>query len=127
LTTARIPIVVDVENLCTLNGELHRFAAPNTVAYILKKMPLEGFIARWDAAIYIVTDITIGAEKTTPSLTAGDIFFWPPGRVLGIAFREHRSRAQTVRVGRVSSGFEFLEKATQGSRLRFYPQRPSYP
>ncbi len=127
MSTARIPIIVEVEKLCNLNGELHRFAAPNAVRYILKKMPLEGFIARWDSAVYILTDISIGAEKATPILSAGDIFYWPPGKALGIAFREHRSRAQTVRVGKVASGFEVLERASQGSRLRLYPQQPFSP
>ncbi|MEM3096610.1 MAG: cyclophilin-like fold protein [Nitrososphaerota archaeon] len=125
LPTARIAVVVDVERLCTLKGELHRFLAPNTVTYILKKMPIEGYIAKWESAIYILTDINMGAEKTTSSLTTGDIFYWPPTKILGIAFREHAARAQTVRVGKIATGAEILEKASQGVRLRLYPQQTS--
>lgn len=124
---ARIPVVLDVEGLCTLMGELQRFAAPNTVAYIMKKMPLEGFVAKWESAIYILTDISLGAEKTTSNLAVGDMFYWPPVRAFGIAFREHAARAQTVKVGKIASGAEVLGGANQGARLRLYLQPPSSP
>ncbi|GBC69230.1 hypothetical protein HRbin01_00926 [archaeon HR01] len=127
MSSARIPISVTVENLATLTGELHRYAAPTTVMYLCKLMPLEGFIARWDYAIYIVTSLSLGAEKTAAKISAGDIFYWPPGKAVGIAFKDKDAPAQTVRVGKIDKNFEILEKAGQGARLRLSLRPPSYP
>ncbi|MEM4280869.1 MAG: cyclophilin-like family protein [Candidatus Caldarchaeum sp.] len=119
MTAARIPIIVQVEGLEPVEGELHRFSAPLTVAEIVKRMPLEGFVARWDKAVYIVTDMQRGAEKSTPKLSAGDIFYWPPEGVVGVSLREHVPRAQTLKIGSVGAGYVVLEKARVGSRMRF--------
>ncbi|MEM1946042.1 MAG: cyclophilin-like family protein [Candidatus Caldarchaeum sp.] len=119
MTTPRIPIIVQVEGLTPVEGELYRFAAPLTVAEMVKRMPLEGFVARWDNAIYMVTEIQRGVEKSTPKLSAGDIFYWPPERVIGVALKEHVPRAQTLKIGSVYGGYNVLEKARTGSRMRF--------
>ncbi len=119
MTAARIPITVKVENLPDLEGELLRFAAPLTVAEMVKHMPIEGFLARWENAIYIITNIQRGVEKSTPKLSAGDIFYWSPEKVVGIALNEHVARAQTLKVGRMISDYSLLEKARVGSRMRF--------
>ena len=119
MTAARIPIRILVENLPELDGELYRFTAPLTVEALLRKMPLEGFIARWDTAIYIITDVERGVEKTSPKLDAGEIFYWSPGRVVGIALKNHIPRPQTVKVGAVVGGVEVLNNARIGSMMRF--------
>lgn len=120
MTGARIPITVRVEGLPDVDGELHRFAAPLTVAEFVKRMPLEGFVARWPAAVYILTDVQRGVEKTTPKLKAGDIFYWPPERVFGIALAEHVPRSQTLKIGSVGEGYAVVERARVGSRMRVF-------
>lgn len=120
MTDARIPIRIKVENLQELDGELYRFAAPLTVEAIIRKMPLEGFIARWDTAVYIITDIARGVEKHTPKLAAGEIFYWSPERVVGIALKNHVSRPQTVKVGAVEGDYGVLSGARTGARMRFF-------
>ena len=119
MTDARIPIRIQVENLRELDGELHRFAAPLTVEAIIRKMPLEGFLARWDTAIYIITDIARGVEKHTPKLAAGEIFYWSPERVVGISLKNHVSRPQTVKIGIVVGNYGVLSGARTGARMRF--------
>ncbi len=119
MSSSRIPVIVSIEGLGELEAEFVRFFAPMTVDELVRKMPIEGFLASWDNAVYIVTEISRGAEKPTQKLKKGDIFYWPPGRVLGIAVEEHTPRVQTVKVGRLISGFELLQQARQGSRMRF--------
>ena len=114
-------VVIQVENLPEVRAELVRFYAPMTVDEIIRRLPIEGFIATWEEAVYITTDIERGAEKTVSSLKAGDIFYWPPGRILGIALDEQRAKAQMVKVGRVVDDVNPLRGAKQGSRMRFVP------
>jgi len=118
MTEARIRVVVEVEGLEPVEGELHRFTAPLTVAEIMKRLPIEGYVAKWDNAIYIVTEMSRGAEKTVSKLKAGDIFYWPPGKVVGIAVRDYQPRPQTVKVGSVGDGYRVVEKAVVGAKLR---------
>ena len=44
-------------------GELVRFYAPKTTDALLKRLPIEGRIARWKEEVYFETDIAMGLEK----------------------------------------------------------------
>lgn len=114
----RIPVNISIEDVGILEGELLRFYAPLTVRDLLKIMPLEGFAARWDYAVYIQINLKRGAEKIIDKINSGDILYWPPGPYILIAFREATPPSQIVRVGRVEKNFEELEKVRPGSRIR---------
>lgn len=114
----RIPINIIIEEVGVLEGEFIRFYAPLTVSDLLKMMPLEGFAARWDYAVYIQINFKRGAEKIIDKINSGDILYWPPGPYLLIAFREAPSPSQIVRIGRVEKNYEELEKAKPGLRVR---------
>jgi len=114
----RIPVNISIEGVGILEGELVRFYAPLTVRDLLKIMPLEGFAARWDYAVYIQINLMRGAEKIIDKINSGDILYWPPGPYILVAFREATPPSQMVRVGRVEKNFEELEKVRPGSRIR---------
>ncbi|MEM2095177.1 MAG: cyclophilin-like family protein [Candidatus Caldarchaeum sp.] len=118
MTGARLPIIIRVEGLTDVEGELHRFAAPLTVEEIVKRLPLEGFVARWPAAVYIITEVHRGVEKSSSMLAAGDIFYWSPEGVFGVALAEHVPRSQTLKIGSVGKRYSVLEKARVGSRMK---------
>ena len=119
MSISRIPIKIQVENIGEIDGEFSRIYAPMTVDELARKLPIEGFVAKWETAVYIVTEITRGAEKTVARLGKGDIFFWPPGKILGIAIEDHQPRPQTVKVGKVLGDVEVIRRASNGSRMRF--------
>ncbi|MDW8062585.1 MAG: cyclophilin-like family protein [Candidatus Caldarchaeum sp.] len=118
MKAARIPIVVHVEGLSSVEGELHRFAAPLTVDEIIKRLPLEGYVARWETAVYMITEMSRGVEKSSSKLSAGDLFYWSPGKAVGVALVEHVPRSQTIKVGSVGEGFREFMKARPGARMR---------
>ncbi|MEM0440723.1 MAG: cyclophilin-like family protein [Candidatus Caldarchaeum sp.] len=118
MTGARIPIIVQIDELNPVEGELYVFAAPLTVNEVIKRLPVEGFIARWPNAVYIITEISRGVEKTTSKLLPGDIFYWSPEKAIGIALSEHMARSQTIRIGSVGEGFREVSRAKIGARMR---------
>ncbi len=118
-TKKQVKIVV--ENLPEVRAELVRFYAPMTVDDIVRRLPIEGFLATWENVVYITTEIERGAEKTTTRLKRGDLFFWPPGRILGVALEEHQARTQTVKVGKAVDDVAVLRNAQNGSRMRIVP------
>ena len=119
---SRIPIKIQVENVGEVEAEFSRIYAPVTVEELARKLPIEGFVAKWENAVYITTEITRGAEKTVTRLSKGDIFFWPPGRILGIAVEDHQPRPQTVKVGKVVGDVEKVRNVASGARMRFLPR-----
>ena len=120
-TAVKKSISIQVEGLPEVRAELVRFYAPVTVDELIRRLPIEGFLATWEDAVYITTGIERGAEKTVARLKAGDIFYWPPGRILGVALAEQQARSQTVKVGRAVDDVSPLREARSGSRMRFVP------
>ncbi|RLG05290.1 MAG: hypothetical protein DRN68_08865, partial [Thaumarchaeota archaeon] len=60
---SRIPIRVAFEGAGEYEGELVRFYAPITVQQLLKLLPIEGAVAKWDYAVYFQIDLRRGAER----------------------------------------------------------------
>ncbi|MDJ0271727.1 MAG: cyclophilin-like fold protein [Candidatus Caldarchaeum sp.] len=120
MSGARIPIVVHVEGLEQVEGELHRFAAPLTVEEVVKRLPIEGFVARWQNAVYIITEIRRGVEKSVTKLEKGDIFYWSPEQALGIALSQHAAPSQTIKIGSVGKGADEISKARVGAMMRIF-------
>ncbi|MCS7125319.1 MAG: cyclophilin-like fold protein [Aigarchaeota archaeon] len=114
----RIPLEISIEDIGILEGEFVRFYAPLTIKDLLKMIPLEGFLAKWDYAIYFQIDLKRGAEKIVSKVSGGDILFWPPGPYLLIAFKDATPPSQMVRVGRVGEKYGELARAKPGSRIR---------
>lgn len=114
----RIPLRIDVEDIGILEGELVRFYAPLTVKDLLKMIPLEGFLAKWDYAVYFQIDLRRGAEKISSKISRGDMLFWPPGPYILIAFRDASPPSQMVRIGQVKHGYEELVRVKPGSKIR---------
>lgn len=118
MTSARIPVTLQIEGLSQVDGELHKFAAPLTVGEIIKRLPIEGYVARWEWAVYMVTEISRGVEKSAAKLSPGDLFYWSPERVLGVALVLHTPRSQTIKIGSVGEGYREVSKARVGARMR---------
>ncbi len=118
LSEPRISIRILVEGAGEFQGELIRIHAPLTVQEFSRRLPIEGFAARWDYAIYIQTEVRRGAEKTVKSIRRGDILYWPMGGYLALAFRDYEPPAQMVKIGEFRGEYERLEKVRPGSRVR---------
>ncbi len=115
---SRIPIRVAFEEAGEYEGELVRFYAPITVQQLLKLLPIEGAVAKWDYAVYFQIDLRRGAEREVKQVKAGDILYWPPSQYLVIAYKEAIPPAQMVKVGRLKGDLSRLKDLRPGARVR---------
>ena len=107
-----------MEGAGSFEGELIRIYAPLTVQEFFRKLPIEGFAAKWDYAVYIQTDVRRGAEKTIKTVKAGDILYWPMGGYMALAFKDTEPPAQMVKIGEFSGDYERLRSVRPGARVR---------
>lgn len=114
----RIPVKVYLEDVGEFKGEFIRFHAPSTIRELLKLMPLEGFAAKWDYAVYFQINFKRGAEKIVSKISPGDILYWPPGPYIVLSFRESFPPAQIVKIGEMKEGVGEIFKVKHGSRIR---------
>ncbi|WP_309492813.1 cyclophilin-like fold protein [Candidatus Hecatella orcuttiae] len=116
--TGRIPIKITVKGLGESRGELARFLAPQTVAAILKALPLEGKLAVWKEEVYFTTPIKVGLEKEKKTVETGAIAYWPVGSALCIFYGESQPYSPVNVVGKVTENLELFRSAKEGQIIR---------
>lgn len=115
---ARTPVRIVVERVGELKGELVRIYAPITVETLARKLPLEGFAAKWEFGVYFQINIARGAEKEVRRVKAGDIGYWPPSQAICLFFADATPPAQMVKIGNITDDPKILSNAKSGSRIR---------
>jgi hypothetical protein len=99
-------------------GEVVRFYAPKTTDALLRRLPIEGRIARWKEEIYFETGITVGLEKPKSKIEAGTIAFWPMGSAVCIFYGQTQPYSPVNVMGAVKSGIEIFKDAAAGGKIR---------
>jgi len=117
-SVSRIPVRLVLEDGRHAEGELVRFQAPKTTDALLRRVPIEGRIARWKEEVYFETDITIGPEKPKSSVETGTIAFWPMGSAICIFYGQTQPYSPVNIIGTVRSGIEIFRDVAAGTRIR---------
>ena len=117
-SVSRIPVLLVLEDGRRAEGELVRFYAPKTTDALLRRMPIEGRIARWKEEIYFETNITIGLEKPRSKVETGTIAFWPMGSAVCVFYGQTQPYSPVNIIGVVKSGIDIFREAAAGTRIR---------
>jgi hypothetical protein len=115
---SRTPIRFMLEDGRHADGELTRFQAPKTTDTLLRRMPLEGRIARWKEEIYFNTEIEMGLEKARSKVDPGTIAFWPMGSAICVFYGQTQPYSPVNVIGFVKSGIEIFRDAPVGTRIK---------
>ena len=117
-SVSRIPVLFVLEDGRRAQGELVRFYAPKTTDALLRRMPIEGRIARWKEEVYFETDIAIGPEKPRSKVETGTIAFWPMGSAVCIFYGQTQPYSQVNVIGLVKNGIEIFRDVSAGTKIR---------
>ncbi|MCS7142519.1 MAG: hypothetical protein NZ920_01805 [Aigarchaeota archaeon] len=112
-----VEIEVEIEGTGRLRGELKRYLAPMTFSEIVRRLPISGVAAKWDYAVYVITELKRGAEKVVDKVREGDVIYCPPVGGIAFVFKAGRPMAQSVRIGSLLDEVEPLERVREGARV----------
>jgi hypothetical protein len=115
---SRIPIRFLLEDGRQADGELIRFQAPKTTDALLKRLPIEGRIARWKEEIYFESGITMGLEKAKSKVDPGVIAYWPMGSAICVFYGETQPYSPVNVIGMVRTGIEIFKDVMVGKKIR---------
>jgi hypothetical protein len=117
-SVSRIPVLLVLEDRRQAEGELVRFYAPKTTDALLRRLPIEGRIARWKEEVYFETGITIGLEKPKSKVETGTIAFWPMGSAVCVFYGQTQPYSPVNIIGVVKSGIDIFRDVAAGTRIR---------
>ena len=117
-SVSRIPVRFVLEDGRKAEAELVRFYAPKTADAILRRMPIEGRIARWKEEVYFESDIKMGLEKPKSKIDTGTMAFWPMGSAVCIFYGQTQPYSPVNIIGVVKSGLEIFADVAAGSKIR---------
>jgi hypothetical protein len=117
-SVSRIPVLLVLEDGRRAEGELVRFQAPKTTDALLRRMPIEGRIARWKEEVYFETNIAIGLEKPRSKVETGTIAFWPMGSAVCVFYGQTQPYSPVNIIGVVKSGIDIFRDVAAGTKIR---------
>ena len=117
-SVSRIPVRFVLEDGRQAEGELVRFYAPKTTDALLRRLPIEGRIARWKEEIYFEAGITAGLEKPKSKVETGTVAFWPMGSAVCIFYGHTQPYSRVNIIGAVKSGIEIFKDVALGAKIR---------
>jgi len=115
---SRIPIRFLLEDRRRADAELIRFQAPKTTDALLRRMPIEGRVARWKDEVYFEAGISMGLEKPKSKVETGTIAFWPMGSAVCIFYGETQPYSPVNVIGVVKSGIAIFKDVATGAKIR---------
>jgi len=117
-SVSRIPVRFVLEDGRQADGELVRFYAPKTTDALLRRLPVEGRIARWKEEVYFEAGITTGLEKPKSKVETGTVAFWPMGSAVCIFYGQTQPYSPVNIIGGVKRGIEIFKDVAVGAKIR---------
>jgi hypothetical protein len=118
ISVSRIPVRFVLEDGRQADGELVRFYAPKTTDALLRRLPIEGRIARWKEEVYFEASITTGLEKPKSKVETGTVAFWPMGSAVCIFYGQTQPYSPVNVIGLVKNGIEIFRDVAVGTKIR---------
>lgn len=116
-SVSRLKLVIEIANKQSATCEFVRHLAPLTIASILKGLPLQDRVHRYEHKfIYIETGLVIGAEKQKTRFRRGDIGYLTSNGSICIFMQDTTAQPMNP-VGFVITNLEILESAQPGDVL----------
>jgi hypothetical protein len=116
-SVSRLRLVAEIAGKGSAECELVRHLAPITAGALLKGLPVQDRIHRFeDKFVYIETGLVIGAEKQRTQFRRGDLAFLPSNGAICFFVKDCTVQAMNP-VGRIVGNVEIVEASQTGDVL----------
>jgi hypothetical protein len=119
MSVSRIPILLSINNVIDIEGELVRHLSPLTIKKILGCLPISQLVINFqNKYIQINIELNIGIEKPKNIFKKGDIAFSPISNSICIFLNDYYHNNQLNHIGFVKNDdLEKLKKTKAGDIL----------
>lgn len=119
MSVSRIPILLSINNVIDIEGELVRHLSPLTIKKILSCLPISQLVINFqNKYIQINIELNIGIEKPKNIFKKGDIAFSPISNSICIFLNDYNHNNQLNHIGFVKiDDLEKLKKTKAGDIL----------
>ncbi len=118
-SVSRIKILIQISTGGRVDAEFYRHLAPTTVAALVEKRTLDGYVVKFENRfIYIQVGLILGAEKSRRRFESGEIAFIPSTGSIAFFLQQSTSLLPMNPIGKIVSGIGPLESLKPGARLR---------
>jgi len=119
MSVSRIPILLSINNVIDIEGELVRHLSPLTIKKILGCLPISQLVINFqNKYIQINIELNIGIEKPKNIFKKGDITFSPISNSICIFLNDYNHNNQLNHIGFVKNDdLEKLKKTKAGDIL----------
>lgn len=116
-SVSRTKMLLELKSKGTCECELARHLAPLTVGSLLRAVPVEGRVHRFeDKFVYFETGLSIGTEKQRSSFKRGELAFMISNGSICIFVKDAPGSGLNP-IGRVTSNLELIESSGPGDVL----------
>jgi len=119
MSVSRIPILLSINNVIDIEGELVRHLSPLTIKKILGCLPISQLVINFqNKYIQVSIELNIGIEKPKNIFKKGDIAFSPISNSICIFLNDYYHNNQLNHIGFVKNDdLEKLKKTKAGDIL----------
>ena len=118
-SVSRVEIILEIKGKSELRCELKRHLAPNTIAKIVRALPIEGNAhVQGNSMAYVETAIDTGVERGRKEFKKGDIAFLTSNGSVCFFFNELISSKAMSPIGKILSNIEPLGELKTGDIFR---------
>jgi hypothetical protein len=110
-------IIMVVNEVEVVEGELVRTYAPITISKLVRMLPIRSRIYKLPDRAYFQVDLRMDVEKPREQVARGDISFWPQASAMALFLRDSKLTQPVSLIGKVTKGLEVVERAPMGSSI----------
>jgi len=116
-SVSRVKLLLELRGKGTCECELARHLAPLTVGSMMRALPVEGRVHRFeDKFVYFETGLSVGAEKQRTSFKRGDLAYMASSGSVCV-FVKDTSGSGLNPIGKVTSNLHLIEASAAGDVL----------
>jgi len=113
----RYSIVMVVNEVDAVEGELVRTYAPITISKLIRMLPIRSRVYKLPDRAYFQVGLKMDVEKPREQVSRGCIAFWPQASAMALFLRDSKLRQPVSLIGKVTKGLEAVERASMGAPI----------